>query len=477
MRISVEINGRVVDTEVDGTPIIPTDGLFDVLPVEESNRLRLCYRAPLSTDLADGRPTKLCGFLPVPYLSHTGEESLATLWIPAPSPFHDQELRDMWARINEYEFARLGSLPLQGELATNTALQLGYEGRSDSALLAQLARAARQLLWDWPTKTAADQAWRPIALPGGVEDLPSTLRRGWRARAIRTRTGEALPMLSTRRRLTTAPWQIAYVASLAARVTDVLQRKYAPSQLIQRMQSVARFSAQPSSVADPPASSWPPALMHFSRLAWQFLEMTRTSGDNDYGPLPTCEVWRLYEAWVGSEILAHLCELLGPPTAKIAGTPDQSGWTARWIRDRVTVHFESQCRFRAQLEQPTSTWKSHFCSVTADLTPDFVLSVEGPQSPPSLLILDAKERGIDFQRDHAAAEAAKFLWGLRKHDGSEATSLRTVVLATSRAVEEQPFNPDFARMAFVQTRLSDCSQLHRAVTDFLRSEGVLSEEC
>jgi hypothetical protein len=464
VRVDVCVADRdPVSFDIPGEPLVAKISPF--VANWEGDSLRLEY---VPSDGID----KLCGFLVIPYLSHRGTVSVERIWIPPPPPFSQEDVVTMWREIEESGLGVPSGLPLQGEMESSAQLnrrRLGDRRRDE--FLQDVRSSALQLLMQWPTRQSPNYFWRRVGLAGGVEDVVTTSRQGWLAGVgeRHPKSNRDLPERSARRSAEMTPWSSMTIVMLMTRICTVLRTEYEQTNSVRTITDllvkVAR-TAQPlnQSAVDPPPSSWPRPMLALAENAWRFLELGTSAGECDPRPVPLCEVWRLYERWMSVYAVEVVTRKIGAPDKVHNRSLGGERWYALWKTDEWEVAIESQYSFTDQVGTGLG-WRRGFRSATSRLIPDVILILRRPGEDPRLLIIDAKERSTGFGQDEAAAAAAKYLWGIRRHDLSRDESIE-VVLATSREVESA-FFPRQASMMFLQTTPSRRADLEHKIVAFI----------
>lgn len=470
MRVLLQLPGdQTIAVQIPGTPDLSTIGPFEDL-IADDGTLVLRYLEALSETTESSAPDKLCGEVLIPFRTREGRAAVYTVSLPPPDPFTDSALQTMWDEVGALGLDLEGGLDLQGALhAPAIFVPLGNAPR-DSEVLVRLIGAGRQLLAEWPQEGTAVEVWRPSPVPGGIENAVLTIQRGWQARWGLTH-GTPYPERSARRAMTSDDWRLAGLSHVSTRVANALRGEESLFSGLFSQIAVRAAPADPQHV-DPAPSSWPHALLEFSQLAWRFLHQSRAREQGrPSGSVRLCRVWDLYERWVAAEAVRCVTHILDmAPRIRRGRGSDAFSWCAEWAAGEMRVQIDSQHHFKAMAG--AVGWSHGYRSVTADLKPDALVVLDRGGGQTSLLLIDAKERGVSFGRDAAAATAAKYLWGLRDPAGMILDEV-AVVLATSRQIDPSVFDEELSRMRFIHTLPSHSDDLLLAIRAFIEGRGAL----
>ena len=410
-------------------------GHVDVAVEVPGAALPLVLPAGLSIDrLVQGRvdevlirPTSavstFVGRLNIPYVKDRTIR-LASLDVPPPEPWGMGDLRTMLTsteRIRQNDLAGGGALH-------HTPHASRYRSRDDLAwtALTRCAAAAQMTLTHWPSRTTTRNVRHPLELSRGIELIDATERQlGSRIDLLGTRGGRRAPTVTIRRVAQVEEWRnralAAVTSQVCAMVRSVDSHKVfgdVPASLISPVAAVAYRSRPTQPIADPPFSSWPPVFVEAYSAAVAVLSTVR-GGGNGRGWIPLADLWRLYEGWLAERVLGILTRLLGPPVPIAA----EGRVACAWSGDNWQLELRHPCPFT---QHPRSMLGSTWWSTTSKLDPDVALIGSGPAGS-RLVILDAKLRGRLLAGD-LAAEASKYLWGLRKDSvGTYATQAVVLV--------------------------------------------------
>jgi hypothetical protein len=182
---------------------------------------------------------------------------------------------------------------------------------------------------------------------------------------------------------------------------------------------------------DPPVSSWPPVAQSTlsavleARVA---LEAAREGSDR----VPLSDVWRLYESWLATAVVAALRPLLGP------GEPlrSEGSWGWQWTPGSTMVRVRAQPKIGSEADASLTGHSAGLLSVLGDLRPDVLITVCDPNAEQAVLCVEAKRRTAKtaMKASGVGEAAAKYAWGIRSGDDPD-TPVASVIVASSAAVE------------------------------------------
>lgn len=391
----------------------------------------------------------LAGTVP---LVHFAGNILRVAWldIPPPAPLTLEHLRVMWNQIS-----MLG-LPLPESVSAQGRLPSGRLNPKFHALLDYLEKAHRlacELLADWPTVGVAETRWQYIELPLGREDLLRTSRAGGRFPGF-TLNDRVLPERSARRVGTSRAWTSSTLADAASRavraLSPVLSSNDQHAGVLAPFSEIARRSAASSSRTDPPLSSWPRrarALLEPLRALCAIAEATQ---DAPVMNAPLSYVWRLYEAWVASEVFRWL-DARGDTVRSVMATQSRGvEWLRVWEMSGIKIVACAQLEVRARLHDLGGLLPDGVRSLTSVLKPDVAVFVL-EDSQTTMVVIDAKRRSArEMAADDIAEAASKYIWGLRLgEDDATLIDVEAAIIATS-AVPKPMFSAS-SRVVPVQT--------------------------
>lgn len=356
----------------------------------------------------------VAGSVPVIYLDGD-RPKVAWLDIPPPPPLRLVDLDHMWRQLVEAGLPIPSSVGAQGRLPSGL-----LEPRQH--LLAEYVelghRLARSALATWPTRRKTQIRWQHLELPGGREDPVVTARGAARypglSAGVRT-----LPARSARRVGAAPAWTSKALAQAAASASRLLLEAEWLGDIAERRTVVRPFlevAAQATGdpgLADPPRSSWPTLTRQLFECLVALQAVATATVDHGPTSAPLCYVWRLYEAWIASEVLLGLDSLDGAVRTELhAGSPGYE-WLARWTIPAGELLVCAQFRVGSTPDDLGRRLPHGLLSNTSILIPDVsvFLSSAGQLR---CVVVDAKRRSsVSMRADDAAEAASKYVWGLR----------------------------------------------------------------
>lgn len=366
-----------------------------------------------------------------------GRLSVGVLDIDPPPPFRPGDVDLMWSAIRASPMTAPKPKTPQGLAPVG-----GVWRKSQSVLTSAAARvqaAALSMLQDWPTVDDAEVTWRQVDLPGGREDLVETERRGDRWPSIVDPTSRRLPSWTARRTLADRRWTSETLSAAAALLLKRLREFDLGSplkSLEDPLYQVLRRCSPQTRLRDAPTSAWPrraQQLLSAIQLALQAIQAW------DAGPRsrPHADLWRLYESWIGAELISSLERVLGQPATDLG----QGAFRWRPPGD-LLVDLRLQARIGLSPTNLGGLLAHPIRSVTSELIPDglLIVSRRRSHSPQHLFVIDAKLRkAAAIEPSDAAAAGAKYMWSLRQRWGRADRAVHCVYLATP-AAEPIQFN-------------------------------------
>jgi hypothetical protein len=374
------------------------------------------------------------GSLPIVTLNpNTGNIEIVPLSLPVPEPFDQVGIDEMWRSVVDLPEAVRSGVRRRALWEGVTADREYSDFELSVPSLPKVFELSKSLLHRWPQRESSENYWRPIEIAGGREDAHGTIRRLDRAGAVAI-GNRVMPRRSLRRRASTEDWQLP---SLAAVVTELVRRIKAEPGLADAsgagtllLEEVAALSSSRATGSEPLPSSWPWGLRTLYDLALEALAFSTPAG---VGPTmaPLCHLWRLYEAWVSTQVINWVAGIRGrsPDIGPGVAAPGNA-WKAMWRDDNVVTEVWGQLQVSGNPielgDDPTLSIRS----VTSQLVPDILVVVATPQSA-TLIAFDAKRTSsLRLLPDEATTTASKYHWGLRATHANADVYLDKVVLVT-----------------------------------------------
>lgn len=384
--------------------------------------------------VASGEPDVLVGRLPL-HIAKGREVCRVDINLPAPPPFAPDAVETMWQAIRDTGCPVPTSVSAQGRLLPGKAMHHRMAGID----LDQLARAhaiCRALIGRWPEEEVTRTRWRRVELAGGREDAVRTEREGGRW-AIGDVSGRALPERTARRYSAAAPWTSNALALAAKSVVESLS-PYIDSDGSKEKTTVLGPIAGVSRLArsttgerqEPPLSSWPPVAAQAFRLLRAVLsDLVGDPAGRATAPLSL--LWRLYEAWVASQIWATVTN----GSSEVLSEPARARGCEWWARasnsdNGASYLVVSQAEITEDPASCSPLAEFDLRSVSSTLRPDVVVVREMPGEDARVRIYDAKKRRTEMDASSVSEAAGKYLWGIRKGPANIAALDRAVVVAT-----------------------------------------------
>lgn len=352
--------------------------------------------------------------------------SLIHLTYPPPAPFDAEGAQRMWDTLCAHGFGLPESVRAQGRLAgAGVPTDLGHH--VDYVLWEEVQRAASDLLGSWPKKLHLKRTVRPIHRYGGVVDHAGTAAMVGITVPIVEVNGANVPASTARTVIDYDAWRFAGVGlvteQLAGALLQMAERtggELTPAGM-HRFLEIARICRSARGRIDPPMSSWPRKVRRYYVVALAMLTELRAALAGGL-PAPLCDFWRLYEEWVTVTVFRALRGELGDPDTGPhldVQDPDRinGAWRAAWhLKDGSVVHFIAKPRFDGSARRLIPQEAARYRSVSSVLIPDALIVIGRPNGI-VLHVVDAKKRtaatGIMAASD-SAAEASKYLWGIRR---------------------------------------------------------------
>jgi hypothetical protein len=380
----------------------------------------------------------VAGAVPLIYL-HEGRPQVAWLEIPPPPPLTFSDLKLMWKQVGDAGLPMPDSVPVQGRLPSGS-LDLHEQLLVD--YLETAHELARGVLSNWPRLRASRTRWQHIELPGGREDPVLTARQGARYPGLKTPRGD-LPARSARRIGADPAWTSQTLAHAASRAVRHLRDAEwlgtaEERRAVERpfLDVAARAAGDPAR-QDPPLSSWPTQARQLLELLLAIGAIASATADQSATNAPLCYMWRLYEAWIASEVLRGFDQRHEAIRTSLSTGREGCEWLATWDVPSGEVIVCSQLRVGGALANPGSRLPVGIRSNTSALIPDVSVFFVGVERF-SYVVIDAKRRSsISMAPDDVAEAASKYVWGLRiEPSGGEEPRIdidRAIIATTASA--------------------------------------------
>lgn len=382
-------------------------------------QLRVVSRTPQEMVVGPSAATDdsadvLAGLVPLAHLDE-GVVRLAWLEIPPPAPLSLDNLKEMWDQV------AVAGLPLPSSAPGQARLPSGALTPHKQLFLDHLELAhirARSMLASWPKDRATYLRWQHLELPGGREDPRHTAVHAAAHQGITTARG-TVPVVSARRVGAQPAWSAQALFRASSRVVDMLARAKwlgddtVRQTIVRPFVEVARASSRAVHRSDPPLSSWPTPARNLHEALLALSAIASVSDEDRPTGAPLCYVWRLYEAWIASEVLLGID--LRPDTQRTELVTAASGaeWVGRWDAPGGHVVACAQLRVAAEEVDLDERLIHGVRSLTSTLIPDVAVFRVWDQEQ-RMVVVDAKRRSAESMRPEEVAEAAsKYLWGLR----------------------------------------------------------------
>lgn len=361
-----------------------------------------------------------CGLIELPWVSSTGL-GVASLSVPPPAPFEDDDITTMWRARNR--LTRRRRIPTSGAAAWS-ALERVVGPSVDWTAVEQALAAASGLLSQWPRQHLPTVRWLPPERSGGRELVAVTERS---SRVHRSPGAERRPAETARRTTRCADQTLHALAAvthlLAERIHHLPGIDAEPElrdALVATFRRVAARSHSARRAVDPPPSVWPNTFVVAYAECLRALSAARVIGPGERSA-PLSEVWELYEAWTAEHFSEAISLVLGERQRSAEVT-----CIGRWVDGAGTVELHYQAHFPTS--GPRGLLGQEYTAAIGDLFPDLCLiRVEGGKA--RMLVLDAKKRSGLLPLDELVAHTSKYLWGIRRADAVvDVPALERVVL-------------------------------------------------
>jgi hypothetical protein len=146
---------------------------------------------------------------------------------------------------------------------------------------------------------------------------------------------------------------------------------------------------------------------------------------------PLSFLWRLYEAWVASQIWTSVTNGCSQVQSEPAWAPGCEWWArASDVGGGDSYLVVSQAELTEDPGSCAPLAGFDLRSVSSTLRPDVVVVRERPGEDPRIRIYDAKKRRTEMDASMVSEAAGKYLWGIRQGPVEMAALDRAVVVAT-----------------------------------------------
>ncbi len=354
----------------------------------------------------------LAGTLSLPQVVG-GTVEFLELSIPSNGRFNQEDLRLLWdagAELSSWRRARIAMARNVGSFGAPEVAG-SVDVLRDWKSLAECANIAGALLASWPSVVDREQAWLPVGVVGGVEDLPATERSVEVRGALYEYGSDMAVSQSARWRGTRRDLRSVTVSTLAMAILDVVQASLPADQvallrpLLDPIATAGRAAAAPAGSRDPDPSSWPAAFVSFVSASMRALAELQ-SVSRGHGVVPFLDTDELNEAWLAVSVRRVLDNDLGHWTAP------SSPALASWDSDDTTI----ELWLKPAISRCGSTVAGRRLQalVAETLAPDLLLTAtRGDIS--AFAVLDAKS-WAQMLPEQALEQSAKYLYGIRLAD-------------------------------------------------------------
>lgn len=390
------MNGRLL------TPLLPYG-----LSLEPSGDDFVIYEPP---DRA------LAGTLTLPQLSGR-DVSFVELTIPSNGRFNQEDLRLLWEAGAELSSWRQARIAIARDAGTFGAPEITgtVETLRDWRSLAVCANDAGTLLAAWPSVLDRRQAWLPVGVVGGVEDLLGTERSAEPRGALHEVDNQLVVSQSARWRGARRNLASVTVSTLAMTVLEVVRLSLPADQvrllrpLLDPIATVGRLAAAPAGSRDPDPSSWPRPFITFAASCMRTLAELQ-SARRGSGVVPFLDTDELYEAWLAVAVRRVFDARFGPrkvPTSEaLAAWESDDTLVELWIKPAIS-------------RRGTEIAGTRMHALVAEiLTPDLLVTATRGDVA-AFAVLDAKS-WASMLPEQALEQSAKYLYGIRRADDLQA---------------------------------------------------------
>ena len=402
-----------------------------------AHRIRNAERVEV-TLVSDRATAKFAGRLDVPFVRSDGTVDVRPLFVPPPAPWRWGDVRTMQRAVDRLELE---------QFAGRSGLEEREDARRRSAervawlALNHCSASARRTLVRWPHRSDSRLTRVALEQARGTELIAATeVQLGVTIDLLRGR-GRIVPERTVRRVRSSIPWTSTTLAAVATRVKRALEDAErlgvigeVPTAIVNPIRSVALLARPSVPIADPPLSSWPPSFVTMYLSCLEVLSALSQGGRHS-GWVPLTDLWRLYELWLAERTLAITTRLLGTPSPIGPGASERIA--AHWSGPGWDLELRHPCVLTAERREMLGY---QWWSVSSRLDPDIML-ISRTASGARCIVLDAKDRPRLTQGD-LAAEASKYLWGIRRDDSSQ-FGVNAVVLVSPYG-GDAPFDQEVA---------------------------------
>lgn len=367
--------------------------------------------------------------------AHTGASKVSFLELPPPPPFTFESVTVMWNEVRDA--GGTFSEPLRRQALWHGAGGGLADVQQDIGLtdLMDVVTQSRSLLARPPLQDARGVVWRSPDLPGGREDMRLTERycRDWASQHGRRR----VPLSSARVVPGTSRWTIASLSwlllQLAEAAEELLDSESMSGTLLTPIRLLGLELAPGASQLDRPVPSWPKEYQRLRDAVLRAL-LSALPGRGRDRSAPLARFWRLYEAWIGVQLLRELTDRLGQvPDTSGEPTDASIGTSARWETSSRTTCVFSKVEIGRSPVELLQAPRVQIRSITSKLIPDYLV-VDYSDRGCSVHVVDAKYRSSSPDRGDMAAEASKYHWGLEIEVDGVSQRLTEVVIAAPERV-------------------------------------------
>lgn len=443
--IEFQYGKRTLQKELPG-PFLFTTKAFKIESNGKNNVVVTLYIATNYQKKFEGEllPDFLVGSIPLIHFSEDGKTpQLSYLNIPPPSPFFDEDIKNMWNTI------RLNKCPLPGLVTLQGQYPPGRNGNnakseiSSNQIIAEYLDLAhqecRRLLSQWPQVETYEVALRNIELRGGREDFAMTERRMGAIPISITKDGRKIPQKTIRRLQRDSNWRSFTFQLTSTKLLERIKMRFTGKILEKDLQAfmmpfaeVVKLATPSQDQIDPPFSTWPldARQCHLNLLA----AMAALEVD-DQGPVPTplSLLWELYESWISTICFEIVNEHLGfSPTEGVPKVTPGCDWTATWKLDNGIIITMLAQPIINNLGLKTSNLPHiPIQAISSNLIPDVLLAISFEEDL-RIIIVDAKKRSGKMEPNAVAEAGSKYSWGIRDIKNGEKLPVAAVIIASTQ---------------------------------------------
>lgn len=423
--VTFRTQGKVLRVDGIGVPFVAGRDLK--LHRVSENEYEVVHRnLDSSVDSAD----YLVGDIPVLFVS-LRSESLKLLHLPPPPPFTRALLSQMQERVLEKLGTVYGHEAL-GYQESSVGLTKAHGQDVHVKFLDQVVKLGVPFLGGWPRRPADDLKWKRSEVGGGREDFRETVRNPHISRFSIGLNGLTLPERTARRAAGAEPWTSSLLSFAAAELSQRVAHHYSNVNsrsipLTSVLNAIAQRAMPDSREPSPPIPTWPSVALHlYIAIRQATAVFDRDSyGESEYAP--TVLLWRLYEHWIGAELLPSMAESPDLVIARGYGFD----WHATWTESGLKCSLLAQPHIGAARRTFGGALFSPIKSITSSLVPDYLLQTYDGSAIETIAI-DCKRRRPDGLDARDIAEAgSKYVWGLIVGDGAGRRLDRVSILTSS----------------------------------------------